>query len=70
MENYKDIEDNAFDVGDAHDPPNTTVTMNNENLNQPVQTASERGIEAYNKLSRWNALKSTTVNSTKRLRTR
>ena len=70
MEMYEEMEDNAFDAGDAHDPPNATAVTNNENSTQPAQMAGQGGIEADNKQSGWKALKSTTGNSTKRLRTR
>ena len=49
MEIYEEIEDNAFDAGDAYDPPNATAVTNNENSTQPAQMAGQRGIEADNK---------------------
>ena len=68
MEVYEEVEGNAFN---AYDAPDATATTREEDLNQPAQIAGQAGVEAEgNQLVSLRALKATSGNVAKRLRTR
>lgn len=70
MDEYEDVEGDAFNARDATDARNPTTTTR-EDLNWPSQIAGQAGVEAErNQLESLKALKGTSVNVAKRLRTR
>ena len=65
------MEGNAFDAYDTLNAPNEPATTWEEDLNQPAQIAGQAGVEAKrNQLGSRRALKATSRNVAKRLRTR
>ena len=71
MEVYEEMGDNAFNASDASDAPNALTTTGEEDLNQPAQIGGRAGVEAEgNQLVSLRALKVTSGNAEKRLRTR
>lgn len=67
---YEEVEGNAYNAGDSRDPPDATTATRDENLNQLAQMADQGGIEAEGNQLVMRALKQTSGNGTKRLRTR
>ena len=74
MEEYEDIENNAPDAFDAFDAPATTTTPGgdqHETLSQTGQIMHEGGVESEgNQLGNVGALRATSGNATKRLKSR
>lgn len=70
MEMYEEVEGNAYNAGDARDPPDATAATRDENVNQSAQMTNQGGIEAEGNQLVMRALKQTSGNGTKRLRTR
>lgn len=70
IEICEEVEGNAFNAGDTYNPPNATATTREENLNQPVQMADQDGITTEGNQLVIRALKQTSRNGMKCLRTR
>lgn len=71
MEEYEDIEGDAFNALNAYDAPDATATTREEDESQPGQIACQAGVEVErNQMVSLGVLKATSGNVAKRLRTR